>query len=56
MALGAVNLVGVLLTIWLKQYAFTSVWCACAAVVSVFIYFHFSRRRRAERRGRVLQH
>lgn len=56
MVLGAVNLVGVLLTIWLKQYAFTSVWCAYAAVVSVLIYFHFSRRRRAERRGRVLEH
>ena len=56
MMLGAVNLVGVLLTIWLKQYAFTSVWCAYAAVVSVFIYFHFSRRRRAERRGQVLEH
>lgn len=56
LVLGAVNLVGVLLTIWLKHYAFTSVWFAYAAVVSVLIYFHFSRRRRAERRGRVLQH
>ena len=55
-ALGAVNLAGVLLVIWLKQYAFTSVWCAYAAVVSVLIYFHFSRRRKAEKRGRVLQH
>lgn len=55
-ALGAINLAGVLLTIWLKQYAFTSVWCAYAAVVSVLIYFHFSRRRRAQRRGRVLSH
>ena len=55
-ALGAVNLVGVLLVIWLKQYAFTSVWCAYAAVVSVLIYFHFSRRRKAEERGLVLQH
>ena len=56
MLLGAVNLAGVLLTIWVKQYAFTSVWCAYAAVVSVLIYFHFSRRRRAEKRGRVLEH
>ena len=52
MVLGAVNLAGVLLTIWLKQYAFTSVWCAYAAVVSVLIYFHFSRRRKAEKYGR----
>ena len=43
-ALGAVNLVGVLLVIWLKHYAFTSVWCTYAAVVSVLIYLHFSRR------------
>ena len=42
-ALGAVNLVGVLLVMWLKQYAFTSVWCTYAAVVSVLIYFHFRR-------------
>ncbi|MEO8809528.1 MAG: DUF6629 family protein [Rhodanobacter sp.] len=55
-ALGAVNLAGVLLTIWFKQYAFTSVWCAYAAVVSVLVYFHFSRRRRAEKQGRVLVH
>lgn len=43
-ALGAVNLVGVLLVMWLKHYAFTSVWCSYAAVVSVLIYFHFRRR------------
>lgn len=55
-ALGAVNLAGVLLTIWFKQYAFTSVWCAYAAVVSALVYVHFSRRRRAERRGKVLKH
>ena len=56
MALGAVDLIGVLIVLWVKQYAFTSVWCAYAAVVSVLIYFHFSRRRQAERRGQVLQH
>jgi hypothetical protein len=56
MFLGAVNIVGVLVVLWLKQYAFTSVWCAYAALVSVLIYFHFSRRRAAERRGMVLQH
>lgn len=56
MALGVVNLIGVLVVLWLKQYAFTSVWCAYAALVSVLIYFHFTRRRQAERRGQVLQH
>jgi len=55
-ALGAVNLLGVLAVIWLKQYAFTSVWCAYAAVVSVLIYFHFRRRRAAEARHHVLGH
>jgi hypothetical protein len=54
-ALGALNLVKVLLTIWLKQYAFTSVWCAYAAVVSVLIYFHFRRRRLAEQQRLMLQ-
>ncbi len=52
MVLGAANLAGVLLTIWLKQYAFTSVWCAYAAFVSVLIYFHFSRQRKTEKVGR----
>lgn len=52
-ALGAVNLVGVLLVILLKQYAFTSVWCAYAAVVSVLVYFHLSRRRLKEMQALV---
>ena len=56
MVLGAVNLLGVLIVLGLKHYAFTSVWCAYAALVSVLIFFHFTRRRQAERRGRVLQH
>lgn len=43
--LGAVNLAGVVLTLWLKQYAFTSVWCAYAAVVSVLVYGHFFRKK-----------
>lgn len=55
-ALGAVNLVGVLVVLGFKHYAFTSVWCAYAAVVSVLIYFHFSRRRAAERRQQILAH
>lgn len=42
--LGAVNLAGLLAVLYFKQYAFTSVWCAYAAVVSVLIYGHFHRR------------
>lgn len=55
-ALGAVNLIGVLVVLWLKQYAFTSVWCAYAAVVSILIYFYFRRRRAAESHHHVLVH
>jgi hypothetical protein len=29
----------------IKSYAFTSVWCAYAAVVSLVIYFFFRRSR-----------
>ena len=50
---GAVNLVGGLLTIWVKQSTLTSVWCAYAAVASVLVYFHFSRRRKAEKRESI---
>ncbi len=32
-ALGAANLVGVSLVILVKQYGFTSFWCACTATV-----------------------
>src|SRR5665213_4367946 len=39
--LGWVNLVGLLTVSLVKRYAFTSVWCAYAAVVSVIIYFFF---------------
>jgi hypothetical protein len=28
-----------------KSYAFTSIWCAYAAIVSVVIYFFFRRSR-----------
>lgn len=55
-ALGAMNLLGVLLVIWIKQYPFTSVWCAYAAVVSVLIYAHFARRRKAEARASSFRH
>lgn len=54
--LGIVNLAGLLIVIAFKQYAFTSLWCAYAALVSVLIYGHFHRRRRAERQGIELRH
>ncbi len=40
--LGWLNLVGLIVVMLIKSYAFTSVWCAYAAVVSVVIYFFFS--------------
>lgn len=43
--LGVVNLLGLLLVLAFKQYAFTSLWCAYAALVSVLVYAHFHRRR-----------
>jgi hypothetical protein len=46
--LGWANLVGLLVVMEVKRYAFTSVWCAYAAAVSIIIYFFF-RRSRAER-------
>ncbi|MGD0796428.1 MAG: DUF6629 family protein [Acidobacteriaceae bacterium] len=46
--LGWANLIGLLIVMEVKRYAFTSVWCAYAAAVSVIIYFFF-RRSRAER-------
>lgn len=45
---GVANLVGLLVVVYLKQYAFTSVWCTYAAIVSVLIYGHFHLRRRRE--------
>ena len=36
---GAVNLVGLLVMMEIRCYAFASIWCAYAAVVSVIIYF-----------------
>ena len=44
--LGAANLMGLIIVMLVMRYAFTSVWCAYAAVVSSMIYFHF-------RNGRV---
>jgi hypothetical protein len=43
--LGWYNLVGLLIVMLVKRCAFTSVWCAYAAVVSVAIYFFFHRSR-----------
>jgi hypothetical protein len=46
--LGWANLIGLLTVMMVKRYAFTSVWCAYAAAVSIIIYFFF-RRSRVER-------
>jgi hypothetical protein len=46
------NLVGLLVVMLVKRYAFTSVWCAYAATVSVIIYFFF-RRTRSRRLARL---
>jgi uncharacterized protein DUF6629 len=39
------NLIGLLVVMEVKRYAFTSVWCAYAAAVSVIIYFFFRHSR-----------
>ncbi len=43
---GAANLVILLITMGIKRYAFTSVWCAYAALASVIILAYFWRSRR----------
>ena len=43
--LGWLNLAGLLVVMLSWRYAFTSLWCAYAAVVSVIIYFFFRRNR-----------
>jgi hypothetical protein len=43
-ALGIANIIGLLVVMIVMRYAFTSIWCAYAAVISVLIYFHFRRR------------
>lgn len=45
-ALGIANIIGLLTVMIVMRYAFTSIWCAYAAVISVLIYFHFRRRHR----------
>ena len=42
---GLLNIVGVALVLIVKGYAFTSVWCLYAAVLSVMLYWQFSRAR-----------
>jgi len=39
------NLIGLLVVMEVRRYAFTSIWCAYAAVVSVIIYAFFRRSR-----------
>jgi hypothetical protein len=41
------NLIGLLVVMLVKRYAFTSIWCAYAAGVSVIIYVFFRRSREA---------
>jgi hypothetical protein len=42
---GWLNLMGLSLVYWLKPYAFTSLWCLYAAVLSGVLYFYFVERR-----------
>lgn len=43
--LGSVNLAGLLVVMLIRRYAFTSIWCAYASLVSIIIYFFFRRSR-----------
>ncbi|HEX3818268.1 MAG TPA: DUF6629 family protein [Chthoniobacterales bacterium] len=43
--LGVLNVVGLVAVMLWKAYAFTSLWCAYAAVISVIIYFFFRHTR-----------
>lgn len=45
---GLLNLIGLTVVMLIRSYAFTSLWCAYAAMISVVIYFFF-RRSRPER-------
>ena len=42
---GLLNFAGVVATIAVKTYAFTSIWCLYAAIVSIILYWQFSRRK-----------
>ncbi|MGC2661993.1 MAG: DUF6629 family protein [Bryobacteraceae bacterium] len=51
---GILNMVGLVVVMLIKSYAFTSVWCAYAAAVSIIIYFFF-RRSRPQRPAQYLE-
>jgi len=51
---GVLNLLGLIAVLLVKQYAFTSLWCAYAAVTSMLIYGHLNRRRKEELDGDVM--
>jgi len=42
---GLLNFVGVAATLVFARYAFTSVWCLYAAIISVVLYWQFSNRK-----------
>ena len=39
------NVAGVVATLALAAYAFTSIWCLYAAIVSVVLYWQFANRK-----------
>lgn len=47
-AFGVVNLIGLVATIAVKAYAFTSIWCFVAAMSSVFVLGAMRRQHRAQ--------
>ena len=47
-AFGIANLAGLIAVTIVMSYAFTSIWCAYAAVISVLVHFHFRRLRRTQ--------
>ena len=42
---GVLNFIGLSLIFWLRPYAFTSLWCLYAALLSGVLYFYFVERR-----------
>jgi hypothetical protein len=43
---GIANFIGLVVVSVVMAYAFTSIWCAYAALMSIIIYFHFQHRKR----------
>lgn len=41
---GLINVVGLTITLFVKEFAFASVWCFYAAILSIVVYWQFSRR------------